>query len=68
MDTKRALPHRYDFARWLDGEHGLETVEYALISGIVIAMLAIAVPPLTQGLLGAFNSVTSQITNVLSQM
>lgn len=40
-------------------------VEYALISGIVIAMLAIAIPPLASGLLDAINDITARLTAVL---
>ena len=68
MKSIRALPRLHELGVRLGGERGLETVEYALISGIVIAMLAIAVPPLAQGLLGALETVTGRVTEVLGQM
>ena len=70
MKSTRALPHetRIWINHRLTDERGLEMVEYALISAIIIGMLAIAVPPLADELVNALNVVTARITEVVNQM
>ena len=64
LDLKRnetKTGQRPSLTRWLEEDCGLETVEYAVITAMIVTAIVVALGSLTLAILGVFESVRELI-------